>query len=172
MTKLEKSIRSAMRPYGLDLRNGHIVVQGKNPGHIMKRGVDRMLSHAYAEVENGVVADIRFYFEQEARLACDYNGETLEITDEIVEWYGGYETWDDLIQRIVRRVKNKMEAGEQKEEPMSIAEIRAISGFKKTQFAKRYRIPYRTWQNWELGITPCPEYIRLLLARAVREDFK
>lgn len=101
MKKLEKSIRSCMNTYGPALRSGHIVVQGKIPGHILEDGVDRTLDHAYADVEDGVVTDIRMYFEQESRLDHDYKGNSLEITSEIEDWFGNCETWDDLIQRIV-----------------------------------------------------------------------
>lgn len=168
MKKLEKSIRSCMSPYGPALRSGHIVVQGKLPGHILEDGVDRMLDHAYADVEDGVVTDIRMYFEHEHRLERDYKGDTLEITSEIEDWFGNHETWDDLIQRIVRAVEEHQKDGQ---DALSPATIRAATGLNKKEFTERYKIPYRTWQNWELGIAPCPEYVLLLLDRAVQADF-
>ena len=168
MKKLEKSIRSCMSPYGPALRSGHIVVQGKLPGHILEDGVDRMLDHAYADVEDGVVTDIRMYFEQESRPAHDYKGNSLEITSEIEDWFGSCETWDDLIQRIVRAVQ---EHQKDSRDELSPAAIRAATGLNKKEFTARYKIPYRTWQNWELGIAPCPEYVLLLLDRAVQADF-
>lgn len=168
MKKLEKSIRSCMNTYGPALRSGHIVVQGKMPGHTLEDGVDRMLDHAYVDVEDGVVTDIRMYFEQESRLACDYKGDSLEITSEIEDWFWNCETWDDLIQRIVRAVE---EHQKDCKDALSPAAIRAATGLNKKEFTSRYKIPYRTWQNWELGIAPCPEYILLLLDRAVQADF-
>ena len=168
MKKLEKSIRSCMSPYGPALRSGHIVVQGKLPGHILEDGVDRMLDHAYADVEDGVVTDIRMYFEHEHRLERDYKGDTLEITSEIEDWFGNHETWDDLIQRIVHAVEEHQKDGQGE---LSPAAIRAATGLNKKEFTAWYKIPYRTWQNWELGIAPCPEYVLLLLDRAVRMDF-
>lgn len=168
MKKLEKSIRSCMNTYGPALRSGHIVVQGKLPGHILEDGVDRMLDHAYADVEDGVVTDIRMYFEQESRLDHDYKGNSLEITGEIEDWFGGCETWDDLIQRIVHAVEEHQKGGQ---DALSPATIRAATGLNKKEFTARYKIPYRTWQNWELGIAPCPEYVLLLLDRAVQADF-
>lgn len=168
MKKLEKSIRSCMNSYGPALRSGHIVVQGKMPGHTLEDGVDRMLDHAYADVEDGVVTDIRMYFEQESRSAHDYRGDSLEITSEIEDWFGGCETWDDLIQRIVHAVEEHQKDGQ---DALSPAVIRAATGLNKKEFTARYKIPYRTWQNWELGIAPCPEYILLLLDRAVQADF-
>lgn len=168
MKKLEKSVRSCMNTYGPALRSGHIVVQSKIPGHILEDGVDRMLDHAYADVEDGVVTDIRMYFEQESRQASDYKGDSLEITSEIEDWFGNCETWDDLIQRIVRAVEEHQKDGQG---ALSPAAIRAATGLNKKEFTARYKIPYRTWQNWELGIAPCPEYILLLLDRAVQADF-
>lgn len=169
MKKLEKSVRSCMNTYGPALRSGHIVVQGKMPGHILEDGVDRMLDHAYADVEDGVVTDIRMYFEQESRPAHDYKGNSLEITSEIEDWFGGCETWNDLIQRIVRAVEEHQKDGQ---DALSPATIRAATGLNKKEFTARYKIPYRTWQNWELGIAPCPEYVLLLLDRAVQADFR
>lgn len=52
-----------------------------------------------------------------------------------------------------------------------LGKIRAATGLNKKEFTERYKIPYRTWQNWELGIAPCPEYVLLLLDRAVQADF-
>lgn len=168
MKKLEKSVRSCMNTYGPALRSGHIVVQGKMPSHVLEDGVDRMLDHAYVDVEDGVVTDIRMYFEQEIRLARDYKGDSLEITSEIEDWFGSCETWDDLIQRIVRAVEEHQKDGQ---DVLSPAAIRAATGLNKKEFTARYKIPYRTWQNWELGIAPCPEYVLLLLNRTVQADF-
>lgn len=57
------------------------------------------------------------------------------------------------------------------ESTTSIQKIRAMTGLNKTDFAKRYNIPFRTVQNWELGTRECPEYVLELLERAVKEDF-
>nr|DAT52091.1 MAG TPA: antitoxin [Caudoviricetes sp.] len=48
----------------------------------------------------------------------------------------------------------------------SIRDIRACTGLKRTDFAARYLIPYRTIENWERGDNQCPDYVRLLLALA------
>ncbi len=49
----------------------------------------------------------------------------------------------------------------------SFADIVKASGLKLVDFAARYAIPYRTAQNWLAGVNRCPDYTRLLLARAV-----
>lgn len=51
-------------------------------------------------------------------------------------------------------------------------EIRSITGLSQKKFGDLYRIPLRTIQNWEQGTNEAPEYVLLLLERAVREDFK
>ena len=51
-------------------------------------------------------------------------------------------------------------------------EIRALTGLSQKNFGDLYRIPLRTVQNWEQGTNEAPEYVLLLLERAVREDFK
>lgn len=54
----------------------------------------------------------------------------------------------------------------------TIKEIRSITGLSQTAFGERYHIPMRTIQNWEGGQRECPEYVRLLLERVVKEDFE
>ncbi len=51
-------------------------------------------------------------------------------------------------------------------------EIRALTGLSQKKFGDLYRIPLRTIQNWEQGTNEAPEYVLLLLERAVTEDFK
>lgn len=55
---------------------------------------------------------------------------------------------------------------------MEIKEIRAVSGLSRPDFAKKYKIPYRTLQGWEIGDRKCPEYIKDWLSRIVSEDAK
>ena len=51
-------------------------------------------------------------------------------------------------------------------------EIRSITGLSQKKFGDLYSIPLRTIQNWEQETNEAPEYVLLLLERAVREDFK
>lgn len=51
-------------------------------------------------------------------------------------------------------------------------EIRSITGLSQKKLGDLYSIPLRTIQNWEQGTNEAPEYVLLLLERAVREDFK
>lgn len=53
---------------------------------------------------------------------------------------------------------------------MEIKKIRELTGLNKTQFAEKYHIPFRSIQNWELGIRECPEYVLELLEFKVRYD--
>lgn len=73
------------------------------------------------------------------------------------------------LERSIRHAAGEHQKGNQ--DVPSPATIRAATGLNKKEFTARYKIPYRTWQNWELGIAPCPEYILLLLDRAVQADF-
>lgn len=54
---------------------------------------------------------------------------------------------------------------------MDIIKIREITGLSRTEFAKAYKIPYRTLQNWELGTRECPGYVLELLEFKVKSDF-
>ncbi len=53
---------------------------------------------------------------------------------------------------------------------MEIIEMRHCLGDTQGEFAKRYRIPFRTIQNWEAGIRKPPEYIVRLLEERVSFD--
>lgn len=54
---------------------------------------------------------------------------------------------------------------------MDINEIRSISQLSQQAFSEKYKIPKRTIENWEGGKRTPPEYVILLLERAVKEDF-
>ena len=53
---------------------------------------------------------------------------------------------------------------------MDIREMRTQLGDTQIEFARRYRIPYRTIQNWETGLRKPPDYIVGLLEQRVNED--
>ena len=55
---------------------------------------------------------------------------------------------------------------------MEIHEIRELIGDSRAAFSRRYGIPVRTVENWERGVNKCPEYVKQLLERAVKEDIK
>lgn len=55
---------------------------------------------------------------------------------------------------------------------MEIKEIREISGISRPTFAKKYNIPYRTLQSWEIGDRECPAYAKEWLERIVKEDYQ
>ena len=56
--------------------------------------------------------------------------------------------------------------------PISIKEIRSITGLSAQKFGDKYHIPLRTIQNWEEGSRQAPRYVVELLERVVKEDFK
>ena len=46
---------------------------------------------------------------------------------------------------------------------MTLAELRKSYGMSRPQFAKYFGIPYRTVQNWELGLRECHDYLLNLM---------
>lgn len=83
--------------------------------------------------------------------------------------------WDEYDANVIfEEIENHRECGIlwEKEIPTSITEIRALTGLKMTKFAERYKIPYRTLQDWEAGKSKPPAYVLPLLERCVKEDFK
>ena len=57
------------------------------------------------------------------------------------------------------------------EEKMDIKEIRELTGLNQTDFAKKYNIPLRTYQNWEYGTRKPPEYVLTLLRMVVEMEY-
>lgn len=50
---------------------------------------------------------------------------------------------------------------------LTIRDIRQHTGLSQAAFATRYCIPTRTLEDWERGVSRCPDYLRLLLAKDV-----
>lgn len=55
---------------------------------------------------------------------------------------------------------------------MEIKELRILSGLSQQAFSDKYKIPKRSIENWESGKRTPPEYVIILLERAVKEDIK
>ena len=43
---------------------------------------------------------------------------------------------------------------------MTIQKLREKTGMSRPEFVEYFGIPYRSVQNWELGVRECPEYLR------------
>ena len=46
---------------------------------------------------------------------------------------------------------------------MSLIKLLESSGMNIKEFAEYFEIPYRTIQNWKLGVRECPEYVLKLM---------
>lgn len=55
---------------------------------------------------------------------------------------------------------------------MTIKEIRSLTGLSQQKFGDMYGIPLRTIQHWEGGDRKPPEYINILLEKAVKYDLE
>ena len=53
---------------------------------------------------------------------------------------------------------------------MTFKELLAQSGMTRKQFAEYFNIPYRTIQNWELGLRKCPDYLLELMEYKLRNE--
>ena len=53
---------------------------------------------------------------------------------------------------------------------MNIRELRKSMGLTQSEFAQRYKIPFRTIQNWEGGSRHAPEYVLNMLENIVKTD--
>lgn len=51
-----------------------------------------------------------------------------------------------------------------------IKNIRAKTGLSQAKFAKKYGIPRRSIENWEMGVNEPPEYLQKLLNFRVETD--
>ena len=97
MTKLNKSIRHAMKAYGPALRNGHYIAVGGTGQH--PEGFQTFKS-AYADVEDGVASDIRLYAVGDAILRRDHDGDSAEITGPVNRFLSGDVSWNMMIDEI------------------------------------------------------------------------
>ena len=55
---------------------------------------------------------------------------------------------------------------------MNIKELRTASGMSRKQFAEFFGFPYRSLQNWELGLRECPEYLLNLMQYKLEKENK
>lgn len=137
-------------------------------GETLQEAADNLI-HVFADVFSGseirvveypehVVIDEQIY----EYANCAERHITLIIPCKCQKYYSGAGnvTFDNDIRIILE------------EQKMQVAEMRALLDESRVAFSKQYNIPVRTLENWESGKSKCPEYVRLLLERAVREDVK
>lgn len=53
---------------------------------------------------------------------------------------------------------------------MTFKELREASGMNLRQFSEYFSIPYRTIQNWELGLRNCPDYLLALMEYKLKKE--
>ncbi len=51
-----------------------------------------------------------------------------------------------------------------------LIELRKSTGMNKKQFSEYFGIPYRTYQEWELGNRRTPEYLMRLMAYKIKME--
>ena len=49
-------------------------------------------------------------------------------------------------------------------------QLREASGMDRPGFAEYFGIPYRTVQNWELGLRVCPDYLLELMKYKLEKE--
>ena len=64
----------------------------------------------------------------------------------------------------------------ERQQEMTIKDIRSLTGLSQAAFGREYGIPAATVRKWEAppdssNHRECPEYVKRLLERAVRQDF-
>ena len=55
---------------------------------------------------------------------------------------------------------------------MTFKELREKSGMSRSRFGEYFGIPYRTVQNWELGLRECPDYLLDLMQYKLEKEGK
>jgi DNA-binding transcriptional regulator YiaG len=53
---------------------------------------------------------------------------------------------------------------------MKIKELRQQYNLSRQQFCEYFKIPYRTLQDWELGVSKCPEYLLELIEYKLNKE--
>lgn len=53
---------------------------------------------------------------------------------------------------------------------MTFKELRLASGMSRTEYADYFHVPYKTVQNWELGLRECPVYLMELMHYKLQKE--
>lgn len=53
---------------------------------------------------------------------------------------------------------------------MTLEELRKQSGMSRAAFAEYFGLPYRSLQNWELGLRKCPDYLLNLIQYKLEKE--
>lgn len=53
---------------------------------------------------------------------------------------------------------------------MTVEKLMEIHRMNTRQLSDRFEIPYRTVQNWKLGLRECPEYIIKMMNEILERD--
>ena len=53
---------------------------------------------------------------------------------------------------------------------MTLKELREQAKMSRNDFGEYFNIPYRTIQNWELGVRECPEYLLKLMEYKLKNE--
>lgn len=128
------------------------------------RMVDKNARDVRAELKEYTFAELKAYFEPNKEDLAEEWKKWNEVTDLFdLKWYLEYE-YDGM--------EVPYEFEEVQTASMSFKELRQSSGMNKTEFAKHFNIPYRTVQNWEAGVSACPEYLMELMQYKLNNESK
>ena len=104
-------------------------------------------------------------YEKLQRFAADYGFSLSDKVKEAIEEQEKKKE-DEKAQKI-EKAKNTIP----QETPLTLKEIRERTGLTQAGFARKYNIPKRTYENWEMGERVPSPYLRDLLARVAKEDY-
>ena len=112
-------------------------------------------------------------------MKVDYIVKTMEIEGLLIEVEspaqkqgGNTENVSDMeVEDTIRmEILNESDADRKKRFGAMCTAIRKASGMKRPDYAKWLGIPYRTYQDWELGNSQVPEYVLRLMAYKVKME--
>lgn len=104
-------------------------------------------------------------YEKLQRFAADYGFSLSDKVKEAIEKQEKKKE-DEKAQKI-EKAKNTIP----QETPLTLKEIRERTGLTQIGFARKYGIPKRSYENWEMGERVPSPYLRDLLARVAKEDY-
>lgn len=113
-------------------------------------------------------------YEKLQRFAVDYGFSLSDKVKEVIEEQER-EKEENEIKKIeedenakkVEEAKNSIS----QDRPLTFKEIRERTGLTQAGFARKYGIPKRSCENWEMGERVPSPYLRDLLARVAKEDY-
>lgn len=159
------SIRKSL----MDLNRDYII---ERPNYTKAKLPDELMEYCYYLLDSGyvIMAIPKSLFDDNVR-HNDLDDFECPVPMKYV-LQKGYTFYNNHVIVDAPYFKFGLEVDEEYYEYMSIRDVREWSGMSRSEFCDRFKIPYRTLQDWELNKRMPPDYIIVLLIETLIRDGK